>query len=321
MAVGNPPLLLGLDPLIAEAKRRTRRRRVLALALAVAIGGGALGLILGFRGPSSSPHSQGPAKLPGDHIASTPFAIVGFLSSPNGFMGDLTPPRREATLGCLDHRHYPEAFGIQNGSHAPVTLLDAHWSNPAPGIIERTAVQFLLSPPYHPSPGLVTVNSGTLGPVVVRRNWSGAPTRLLTVPPGRVATVQTNFLFDHCGQLARGRSVAVPGSLVLRYRVSGRVRHKVIPLASEAFMLVAGPTRRTCAVPGAISSISSDTLCAATRRAALACYPLSHGSWGDCTSAGVAWTCGRYAHHRETCWQAPQMLRAHWFRVRWKSRG
>src|SRR5262249_9487119 len=150
------------------------------------------------------------------------------------------------------------------------------------------------------------------------RTWSAAPTRSLTVPPGRVATIQSNFLFQRCGRLAGGHSVAVPGALVLRYRTAGGVRERLIPVPSQAFSLVAGPTRRACApVAGSTDVFSSNTSCAATRKAALACHPLSHGSWGDCTSDNILWNCGRVQKRVELCWQGPQKLRSHWFRVRW----
>jgi hypothetical protein len=327
MAVGRKALPFGFDPLIAEAKRRMKRRRALVLVLSVAVAGTALGVAFAVRGgpsegPSASPFSTqrgGTVRSPGVNIGSGPFLLSGSLFDINGFKGDLSPFRKEASLGCFNNRHFADAFGIKNRSHAPVTLLSARAPGSAPGIAERVATQFLLSPPpyhgptYHGSMG----DAAILDPLV-RRDWSAAATRPLTIPPGRIATVQSNFAFRHCGRLAGGRFVGVPGSVALSYRASGLVRQKVIPLSGLAFMVIAGPSRRTCAVPGAMSAVSSDTSCAATRRAALACHPLSHESWGDCTSANVLWDCGSYAGHRETCWQGPQSLRAHWFRVRWK---
>jgi hypothetical protein len=51
-----PRLPLGLDPLIAEAKRRaTRRRLLIVAALALVLTGAALGTTLAFRAPSTAP--------------------------------------------------------------------------------------------------------------------------------------------------------------------------------------------------------------------------------------------------------------------------
>jgi hypothetical protein len=313
-----PRLRFALHPLIAEAKRRMRRRRALVAVLAVALAGVATGVALALHGPSAPRFDLGPsaaiAKTPVQHVGPGPFVLNGGSvgGGESGLFGDGASGRQGTTLGCIEGRHYSEAFGIQNRSHAPVTLIRAHGASPAPGIVDRVAVQFRLSPPYHPS----ELAPGDL----VYRHWSDAPTSPLVLPPGRIATVQSNFVFRHCGQLASGRSITVPGSLVLGYRTYGHRHRKTIPLPGERFVLVPGPKKRQCTrVSGSTSLVSADTGCAAARQAALACHPMSHNSWGDCTVADVLWDCGSTAGpgslYLETCWQPRK--KSHWFRVRW----
>jgi hypothetical protein len=314
-----PRLRFSLDPLIAEAKQRMRRRRVRVAVLAVALVGVAAGVGLALRGPSAPRFTVGPTgvlmKTPVQHIGSGPFVLNGgsIGGGESGLLGDGGDGPSGTTLGCISRRRYSEAFGIQNRSHVPVTLIAVRGTNPAPRIVDRAAIQFSLSPPYHPS-------FGRPGGDLVYHHWSAAPTRPLTLPPGRIATVQSNFVFQHCGQLARGRSITVPGTLVLGYRASGTVHQKTIPLPGERFVLVRGPTKRRCTpVSGSTSFAAADTGCKAARRAAVACHPMSHNSWGYCMVATVLWDCGSTAGpgspYLETCWQPRK--KSHWFRVRW----
>lgn len=67
MTLRVPRVLLGLDPLIAEARQRARRRWLIALAAAVAAGGTAAGLALHSSGPSAPsgpPAAEAPAGTP-----------------------------------------------------------------------------------------------------------------------------------------------------------------------------------------------------------------------------------------------------------------
>lgn len=193
-------------------------------------------------------------------------------------------------------------------------MTGARGPNPAPRFIDLVAIQLRLSPPASP-PGVRSISSD-----LAYRRWSAAPTRPVTIPPGRVATVQSNFLLRHCHDLAPGRAVAVPGSLVLRYRAAGRAHRKEIPVPGERIVLTSGPTRQDCdPVSGSTSVVAADTGCRSARRAALACHPMSHNSWGVCTVAGVLWDCGSTAGagapYLETC-DLPRQ-KSHWFRVRW----
>jgi hypothetical protein len=327
MTAHTPRLPFKLDPLIAEAKRRMRRRRVLVLVLTVTLAGAAAGMALTLRGPSAPRYNVGPsitpaARSPVQHIGSGPFVLNGGFAGggESGLYGDGGDGPKGTSLGCIKHRHYSQAFGIQNRSHAPVTLVGADGANPSPRIIDLVAIQLRLSPPLKRPSTIPNYGPDMGGMDLVYKHWSAAPTRAVTLPPGRIATVQSNYLMHDCAALASGRKIVVPGSLVLHYRVSGRIHQKMIPLPSQRFVVLAGPTKRRCTqVAGSVSVVTADTGCSAGRQAAVACHPMSHNSWGDCTVAGVLWDCGSTAGpgspYLETCWQPTK--KAHWFRVRW----
>lgn len=316
-----------LNPLIREAKRRMRRRRVLVAVVVVALAGAAVGTALALRGPSTPRYSVGPsitrvARSPVQHIGSGPFVLNGGFAGggESGLFGDGSSGPKGTSLGCVNNRHYSEAFGIQNRSHAPVTLVGAKGANPSPQIIDLVAIQLRLSPPLKPPPTVPNLGAGYTGMDLVYKHWSAAPTRAVTLPPGRIATVQSNYLMHNCASLASGRKIVVPGSLVIHYRASGRLHQKMIPLPNQRFALVAGPTKRRCTpVAGSVSIVTADTGCSAARQAAPACHPMSHTSWGVCTVASVLWDCGSTAGpgspYLETCYQPHR--KSHWFRVRW----
>jgi len=308
MAAGTQALPIGLDPLIAEAKRRTRRRRALVLVLLVAIAAGTVSLFLELRGPSAAPFGANPSGT----SARSPVAYDGSsFTTASGFMGDRDGVNGSTILGCLNHRHYEEGFGLRNRSPGSVTVLSAKWRNSAPGIVQQVATQFRL-PVYRPG-----VDE------IVGDNWSRAPSNPLVIPRGQLLTVETDFVFKHCGQLAGGRSVALPGSVTIRYRVNGIVGRKVIKVPDQAFVLTAGPMRRRCAM----GLVSTNISCAAAQRAALACHRLADVTSGYCKATGISWSCARVVFHRG----APYVLtcdgdnsqgsdtRPRGFRVRWNA--
>lgn len=322
--IRRPPF--SLEPLIREAKRRMRRRRVLVAVAVVALAGAAAGTALALRGPNTPRYDlvgpSRPARPPAQHIGSGPFVLNGGFvgGGESGLFGDSGDGPKGTSLGCIGRRHYAHAFGIQNRSHAPVTLVGAKGANPSPQLVDLVAIQLRLSPPQRRPSTVPNLGSGYSGMDLVYKHWSAAPTRPLTLPPGRIATVQSNYLMHDCAALASGRKVVVPGSLVLRYRAAGRIHEKTVPLPSQRFVVVAGPTKRRCTpVAGSASFVTADTGCSAARRAAPACHPMSHNSWGVCTVASVVWDCGSTAGpgapYLETCYQPHR--KSHWFRIRW----
>ena len=212
------------------------------MVAAVVLAGAATGVALALRGPSAPRYSVGPsitrvARSPVQHIGSGPFVLNGGFAGggESGLFGDGSSGPKGTSLGCINNRHYSEAFGIQNRSHASVTLVAAKGANPSPQIIDLVAIQLRLSPPLKPPP--TVPNFGYSGMDLVYRHWSAAATRAVTLPPGRIATVQSNYLMHDCAALASGRKIVVPGSLVLHYRASGRIHQKMIPLPSQRFVL------------------------------------------------------------------------------------
>jgi hypothetical protein len=321
-----PRLPVSLDPLIAEAKRRMKRRRALVAVLVFALVGGAVGTALVLRGPSAPRFTVGPSRVVArsivQHIGSGPFVLNGGFSGggESGLFGDGADGPKGTSLGCINQRHYSQAFGIQNRSHTPVTLVGADGANPSPQIVDLAAIQFRLSPPLKRAGTVSTLGGGSAGMDLVVRPWSAARTKTLRLPPGRIATVQSNYLMRHCTKLGSGRKIVVPGSLILHYREAGRAHQKSIPLPSLRFVLHPGPTKRRCTpVSGSTSFVAADTRCGAARQASVACHPMSHNSWGVCTVAGVLWDCGSTAGpgspYVETC-DLPHK-KSHWFRVRW----
>lgn len=254
----------------------------------------------------------------GIDVGPGPFVLSGGFAggSESSLWGDGASGPDGTGLGCLDGRHYADAFGIKNRSKSTVTLTGARGANPAPTIIYRVAIQLRLLPPTP------KVSPQVLSPPFVspRRPWSAAPAVPVVIPPGRIAAVQSDFRMRNCNQLASGETVVVPGALVLDYRASGHADRQQVALRGERIVLTRGPTRRRCdPVLGSSSIVAADTGCNAARQAALACHPMSHASWGDCTVGGLLWDCGSTAGagypYLEACWLPAK--KSHWFRVRW----
>jgi hypothetical protein len=219
MAVGNADRPFGVDPLIAEARRRERRRRALVVALMV---GAALGLFLGLRGTGAKPAGGATQSPVGNSRPQLVFNGSSFSGSQRS-MGDRNTLGYGSTIvACRSRRHYIDGFGLQNRSHAAVTLLDVQWQSPSPAIVDRVATQFRVTRP--------DIQAASY-------DWNGVSSGPLTVPPGRYVTVESDFLFRHCRQLAGGHSIYVPGAVVIRYRAAGRIRWKALTPPAEAFTL------------------------------------------------------------------------------------
>jgi hypothetical protein len=242
-----------------------------------------------------------------------PFVLKGDISieGTSGFDGDRNISHGKAgmQLGCLSGRHYAFAVTVTNQSGTAVTLLSAQSPNPAAQVIDPLATQLRHAPP--PSTGDRIV--------IVLRKWSATRSRPVAVRPGRSAVIQSNFLMRNCSALVHGRTVTVPGSLRLRYRLSGRTASEKVVQANTRLVLVAGPTRRSCnPVAGAVRAAASDISCALARAAAPVCRHMNHGNYGtDCSAAGLRWDCDLRAVNVQWCWRAGG-INAHWYRVRWE---
>jgi hypothetical protein len=186
-----------------------------------------------------------------------------------------------------------------------VTLTGGRGPDPLPRVLDRVAMQVRLAPRQ----------TGDV-PQVLVKHWSAAPARPVRILPGRRAVVQSNFLMRNCRLLGRKRRVVVPGSFVLLYRVAGRGGHQRVMQRNAGFSLVPGPIIRSCQpVPGSVSLMSGNIGCALARRAATACRRMSHGTWGNCLSAGRRWGCHLHSSLVQECSFLDRASR--WYRVRW----
>lgn len=273
-------------------------------------------------------HLLGVLRDPGNdnHIGPGPFALGGGWvgGGGSGLWGDGATGPHGTSLGCLDERHYSYAFGVKNTTRRRVRLTAAIGPNPAPRIVDRVATQLRLSPPQRPASTAITNFGGPASMDLVYRRWSAAPTRPVTIPDHRIATVQVDFLMHHCAALAHGRRITVSGALVLRYRTAGRAGRQKLSLPGNRIAVTAGPQKHVCVpVAGSGSLVSSDVGCAFARRAAPACRAMHNEGWLGCTVAGRFWDCGRFAGPGspllETCY-LPQE-KSHWFSVVWIGRG
>jgi hypothetical protein len=253
----------------------------------------------------------------GVRVGPGPFILNGgsMTGGQSGLSGDGGDGPQGTSIGCLNGRRYTDALGIQNSTKLPLRLIAASGQNPDRQIVERFAIQLRLSPPYHPT----ELAPGDL----VYRRWSASPAAPVTIPPGRIATVQRDFLLRNCNQLGR-LPVTIPSSFVLRYSRSGHIHRQKLRLPSNNLMVVRGPTRHTCTpISASASLVTSDVSCAFASRAAPLCRAMHNGGWLGCTVDGRYWECGRFAGPGfplfESCYLPHE--KSHWFSVVWIAPG
>jgi hypothetical protein len=303
--------------------RRLASYALVAAAALVAAGCGASRARVVVGGPPA--HALLGAEVdPGNRVGPGPFVPSGgwIGGGGGGLLGDGGSGPRGSRLGCRPGRRYSYAFGVENRTKAPIRLTAVSSPNPAPRIVDRVATQLRLSPPQRPRSH--TLNWGGDGIDLVYRRWSAKRAKAVTIPRHRTATVQINFLMHDCAALAHGRTVVVPGSLVLRYRTSGHSGHQLLTLPGNRIVVVAGPRKRSCTpVAGSGSLVAADVTCAFARHAAPLCRAMHNGGWLGCTVAGRFWECGRFAGPgyplRETCYLPHR--KSHWFSVVWAGHG
>lgn len=277
--------------------------------------------------PVTSVHSAAVARTvpSGNSVSRGPFAPSGAWAGGggSGLWGDGSSGRNGTGLGCIDGRRYSDAFGIKNTSKEPVTLLSARGANPVARIVDLVAIQLRLSPPL---PKQKPHLDNGFGPPIdlVYTHWSAKPTQPVTIPPGRTATVQTNFLMRGCKSLAHGQTLSIPGTLALRYRTAGRARVQRLDMAENKLVVGRGPTIRTCApVAGSARLVSSNMSCALARQSAPQCRKMHNEGWLDCQLGGTLWVCGRFAGPGyplfERCYLPQEKARG--FGVVWAARG
>jgi hypothetical protein len=239
-----------------------------------------------------------------------PFGLTGTLQSgsTSGQLGDAASARTGQVLGCLSRRHYSFGVTVRNRSRKAVRVTGASGPDPMPQVLERVAMQVRIA--RRPTPGAIRL------PTLLFKHWSAAPMRAVTIPAGRSAVVQSNFLMRHCDVLGHNRKVVVPGTFVLGYRVAGRAGTQHLMQQNAGFTVVPGPIVRSCArVTGSVSVTSGNLGCALVREAATACRHMPHGTCGTCLAGGRRWGCHLHSSWVQECTFLYRTSR--WYRVRW----
>jgi hypothetical protein len=130
-------------------------------------------------------------------------------------------------LACRPGRRFALTQTIPNRSGIAVTLTGAVLDPPPVQVVRRIAVQFRLAPPP-PKGDLV---------VIGLRRWNPSAARPVTIPPGRSAWVQSNFLMSGCDLLSPGRTLIANKAINVTYRANGRSGRERIAAAGTRILL------------------------------------------------------------------------------------
>lgn len=279
----------------------------------------ALVAVLALTGVGCGGSGKQPISVPAQQAASVaaaktdvgagrgPFVPGGGIATGPGssLWGDRSSGPDGMQVGCVSRRHLAIAVMLRNRSREAVMLVGAAGPD-SPSIISRVAVQLRLAPPPPSGDMLFT-------PL---RHWSAAPAVPVMIPPGRSAIVQSNFLMRHCNTLTGAQTLTVGGSLTLSYRQAAHSGQQRVTVPGARIILARGPSKHPCSpVAGSSRLLAAGISCGLARQAALACRHMSHGSWGDCSTAQHNWGCSLAASSVQVCEFARRP--AHWFRVRW----
>jgi hypothetical protein len=305
---------------------------VLGLALVAAGCGSSHAIVHGGPPAAAARDISRHSEEPENHVGPGPFALSGGFASggTGGLLGDGWGSNARGTrLGCQDGERWSYAFGLVNRLNAPVTVTGVRAPNPARAIADRVATQLRLSPPQPPPSKVVNGFGPPIG--LVYRHWSAAPTHAVTIPPRRMATIQSNFLMTHCSSLAPGRTISIPARFVFAYRKSGHHGAQVIGVPSMRLLIGAGVVPHACEPVAGTAYLTAVGLgCADARAGVQACNPLprahkTHSLWngGTCTVSGATWSCGRFEGpgwpFLETCYSPND--KTQWFSTVWMEGG
>lgn len=165
------------------------------------------------------------------HISGAAFlAEEGVSSGPgSGLWGDGVSGPSGMHVGCIDGRRFAVMITVHNRSKREVTLQSAGGSEDAANVLRRVAVQVHLAPPPP---------SGDRA-VIGLRGWNGRDSPSASIPPGRDAWVQSNFLMHDCRTLHE--TLVANRSMTLAYRIGGNTATQVVSPSYARMFLTRGP--------------------------------------------------------------------------------
>lgn len=131
-------------------------------------------------------------------------------------------------LRCRSGRHYAQNLTLRNRSRVPVTLIGAGLDRSSARIVQRVAVQIRLAPR--------PLNSEVEVPGL--RNWSRSAATPVTIPPGRSAWVQSDFLIHNCTLLVGDRKLIANRAMTLLFEVSGKLTSQQLAVPSARIILI-----------------------------------------------------------------------------------
>jgi hypothetical protein len=134
-------------------------------------------------------------------------------------------------IGCIRDRRLAVLITVRNRTSDTITLLGGGGPQPFRTVIERVAMQVRLAP----------VPPDNRIPVMGLRSWSGRDGPPASIPPGRSAWVQSNFLMRDCGSLPLGKAVTINRSITLAYEADGRRGSQQVAVRSARIILTRGP--------------------------------------------------------------------------------
>jgi hypothetical protein len=130
-------------------------------------------------------------------------------------------------LACIPGRRFALDVTLRNRSATPVTLTSAALDPPSDLFIRRVAVQFRLASP--PPKGDLYVSG--------LRRWSRSAPKPTTIPSGRSAWVQSNFLMGNCSLLLPGQSLVANRTITVAYRADGKTASQQIATPGARIVL------------------------------------------------------------------------------------
>jgi hypothetical protein len=234
MALGIPGLPLSLDPLIAEAKRRTRHRRLLLLAVAVlALGGG--GAAVAILASSSS------------YVATRPIN-AGLVKSPlvGAAQGAGNPVVQEGVptiVRFVPRGTFAIAVIVANKAGAPITLERATAILSSASPLHQIGTRLIAFKPFVCPPG---ASCPFMDPIGQGPYGVAARPAPLTVAPGQSALAQMHFKLAPCWSNTFRKGATVRRVTLLYRGPDGTAFRQRVGLGDSVTELTRVPARPTC---------------------------------------------------------------------------